>query len=497
MAGTKRAGISIGAMAFLSSALVLLALMIAAGALTRLLPAGTFDRIGEGATARVDPESYRELPRPDYPAWRWFTAPVEVLGSEDGSAAIAIILFIMIVGGSFAVMQEAGILAAAVRAMATRFGSRKRLLLALVALFFMLIGSLMGIFEEVVPLVPLAIALSVSLGWDVLTGLGMSVLATCFGFSAAISNPFSIGVAQRVAGLPLFSGALFRMLCFAAVYALLLAWLLATARKAEKGRGLSGAAGERFADELSTPGVGAADGADGADGAAARSADPLKIKRGVIFFAAASALLAVVMAVSLEGSLSDYSMPISALLFLAAGLGSGLVAGLRAREAARAFGQGALGLLPGVVLILMALSVKRIIVQGMILDTILEASRRALVDGPFAAAGAYGAAGLVYLVTLGIEFFVGSATAKAFLLMPIIAPLADIADLSRQTAVQAFAFGDGFSNMLYPTNPVLLICLGIAGLSWPAWFRRTWILQAGVLVLTAALLALAIATRYS
>ena len=96
-----------------------------------------------------------------------------------------------------------------------------------------------------------------------------------------------------------------------------------------------------------------------------------------------------------------------------------------------------------------------------------------------------------------MNFFIGSATAKAFLLMPILAPLADLAGLTRQVAVQAYAFGDGFSNMLYPTNPVLLIALGVAGLSWPAWFRRTWLLQLGTLALTMGLLMLAVAIGYA
>jgi len=141
--------------------------------------------------------------------------------------------------------------------------------------------------------------------------------------------------------------------------------------------------------------------------------------------------------------------------------------------------------------ILLALGVKRIIVQGEIIDSILEAARRAM-----SGAGPFGAAALVYLVTLAVEFFVNSATAKAFLLMPILAPLSDLSGLSRQAAVQAYVFGDGFSNMVYPTNAVLLIVLGIAGLSWPAWFRRTWRLQLAAFALSMGALMLMVATGF-
>lgn len=477
----RRAGISIGARAFSASFLILLGLMMGAGILTRAIPAGSYDRVEGPAGTTIAPESFRFVPRPDFPVWRWFTAPVEVLGSEDALQVGVIIAFIAIVGGSFAVLQKAGILESAVSSLAAWAGPRKRLLLALVSLFFMLLGSLMGIFEEVIPLVPVAVALSLSLGWDVWIGLGMSVLATGFGFSAAIANPFSIGTAQRLAGLPMFSGALFRVFVFAVVYAFYLSWLLRRAKRVES---LGTAAG-------ATPSSGVSSLA--ADSAAAEGLDPRRVRRGVVFFAlAALLLLAVVMSLSLTRVLADYSMPITALIFLGAGLGAGFTAGLGGRRVGKAFFEGILGILPGAVLVLQAVSVKRIIIEGGVMDTILHGARLFL-----AGSSGYGAAALVYLFTLGMNFFIGSATAKAFLLMPLLAPLADLAGLSRQTAVQAFAFGDGFSNMLYPTNAVLLISLGLAGVSWPAWFKRTAFLQLGAFILTMALLMLAVAIGYT
>ena len=469
----ERGGVSISAKAFFASFFILFALMVASGVLTRVIPSGRFDRKGSGAEAIVLADSYHEVAHPDYPVWRWFTAPLEVFGSEDAAMAITIIAFICIVGGSFSVLQEAGILAASIEALKRRFGGRKYLLLALVTLFFMLIGSLMGIFEEVIPLVPIAVALALSLGWDVTVGLGMSILAVNFGFSAAITNPFTIGVAQRLAGVPVFSGSLFRVAVFILVYGLYYLWLSSLARRVESsGRGGAGLAGADVVAKVEAP-----------------NAD---ISRGVAFFGfSALGLLAVVMLVSLTHVLSDYSMPITALLFLVVGLGSGLAAGLKGRAAAAAFGQGVLGFLPGVVLILMALGVKRIIVQGQIIDTILNGARLAM-----AGSGPVGAAVLIYLVTLIVEFFVNSATAKAFLLMPILAPLADLSGLSRQAAVQAYVFGDGFSNMIYPTNPVLLIALGLAGISWPLWFKKTGLLQLGTFVLTMGLLIAAVAIGY-
>lgn len=115
-----------------------------------------------------------------------------------------------------------------------KFSSNKYLLMSLLVLFFMSFGSLFGIFEELIALVPICVTLSYSLGWDSLTGLGMSALASGFGFAAAIFNPFTVGIAQELAGLPPFSGFRYRILIFAIIYGLLLTFLLRYAKKIEK-----------------------------------------------------------------------------------------------------------------------------------------------------------------------------------------------------------------------------------------------------------------------
>lgn len=465
------------ARSFITSAVVLAALMLAAGLLTRFVPAGSYARSPDGS---IVAGSYAPTERPDYPAWRWLTAPLEVFGSEDAATAAVIIAFIVIVGGAFAALRAAGVLEAAVASLSHRFGARRKLFLAVVCLFFMLIGSFMGIFEEVVPLVPLAISLSLSFGWDVFTGLGMSVLAVGFGFSAAVANPFSVGTAQGLAGVPVLSGAGFRLVAFAAIYALYIAFMLRHVVKLERNAaaGLASAAGA----SLATP-----DGRPGDRAAGARAG------RGVAFFGWGGALLAaIVAALSTIGGASDYILPAIALGFLAVGLGSAIAAGYGAKAALRAFGKGAAAVAPAGLLILMALSVKRIIVSGGIMDTVLYTAAGAL-----GRSSGFAAAGMMYALTLGMNFFIGSASAKAFLLMPILAPLADLAGLSRQIAVQAFVFGDGFSNMLYPTNAVLLISLGLAGMPYAAWLKRTWALQLATLALSVALLYVAVAIGYA
>jgi len=230
----SRTGLQISTRAFIQSLVILFVLMMVAGLLTRIVPAGRYDRLYVDGREVIDPTSYRVTPRPDYPIWRWFTAPIEVLGAPGNLTVIVIIIFILFIGGSFAVLDRSGIVRAAIGRIVRRFGQEKYALLLVISFFFMAVGAFFGIFEEVVPLVPVMVALSYSLGWDALVGLGMSVLATNLGFSAAITNPFTIGVAQKLAQLPLFSGWWLRVPVFLIVYALFAAFLSTYARKIER-----------------------------------------------------------------------------------------------------------------------------------------------------------------------------------------------------------------------------------------------------------------------
>ena len=149
------------------------------------------------------------------------------------------------------------------------------------------------------------------------------------------------------------------------------------------------------------------------------------------------------------------------------------------------------GIAPSALLIMMAMSVKLIITNGGIMDTILY-----YVSEVVAEMGAYGASIMIFLLVLTLNFFVSSGSAKAFLLIPIIAPLAELVGLSKQVAVQAFCFGDGFTNMLYPTNALLMITLGLTVVSYPKWFKWSIPLQLFMLLVNCALLVLAVAIGY-
>lgn len=464
-----RTSIRISTRAFVQSLVILFVLMMAAGILTRVLPAGTYARTPAEGRELIDPTSYRTVPRPDYPVWRWFTAPIEVLGAPGNLTVIVIIIFILFIGGAFSVLEQSGIVRAAIRRIVQRFGHRKYTLLLVVSFFFMALGAFFGIFEEVVPLVPVMIALSCSLGWDILVGLGMSILATNLGFSAAVTNPFTIGVAQGLAGLPLFSGWWLRVPIFVVIYALFAAFLTAYARRVERDPAHAQMPRKEHPalQELGQ--------------------EPPHVGRALAWFGGATLLILAVLFIGpFIPALSDYTLPLVGVLFLMAGVGAGLLSGAGGRTVGRALLDGWKGIAASIPLILMAASIRHIVVQGGILDTILH-----MASQPFQGASPFVSVLAMLGLTLALEFFVPSGSAKAFLMMPVLIPLGELLGITRQTVVLAYCFGDGFSNLMYPTNPVLLISLGLASTGYPRWFR--WSLPLWLWVFLAAILFLGIA----
>ena len=190
--------------------------------------------------------------------------------------------------------------------------------------------------------------------------------------------------------------------------------------------------------------------------------------------------------------LQDYTMIIVALRFLVAGIASVLIFGMSIGELGRTFVKGIVAISPSILMILMASSIKYTMTEAKILDTLLH--------GAAGMAGSMPEAGVIlfiYAICLVMNFFISSGSAKAFLLIPIIAPLAQLFGISMQLAIVAFAFGEGFSNVIYPTNAGLLITLGISDVSYSEWFRYSWRFQALNLILTSALLLLGLAVGYN
>lgn len=217
-----------------------------------------------------------------------------------------------------------------------------------------------------------------------------------------------------------------------------------------------------------------------------------KMDRALIAFGICIGLgISVIILSTFVSALQDYLMIIVALAFLLAGTTSVLLAGFGLKNYLHQFGKGIITFIPGVLVILMASSVRYTLEYAKVMDTILNA-----FVGVTAEVSSGAVVIMIYAIVLFMNLFIPSASAKAFLLMPLIAPVAQLSDVSLQVAVLAFAFGDGFSNTFYPTNPVLLISLGLSGVSYGKWAKWSIRLQLPILVITGVMLIVANGINY-
>ena len=460
-------GLSISVKSFITAIAVIFILMAVCYALTLILPSGAYNRIEDAnGNTVIDTESGFSYTEGGIPFWKWLLSPILVLGAEGNAALIAVIAFLLVIGGVFTALDRCGLIRYMLDRMTHRFGAVRYRLLAVITFFFMALGTMVGSFEECVPLVPIVVALAVNLGWDALTGIGMSLLAVGCGFASGICNPFTVGVAQQLAGLPMFSGAWLRALSFVFIYALLLGFLTLHAKKIEKP-------------------------IESEQGALSFTPDK-KMDRALVSFASILGVgILTVISSGFIPALQDYTMIIVAVMFLVAGITSTLVSGMKPRQLGKSSLDGVISILPAVIMILMASSIKYTLEEAGVLDTILHGAvdlAKALPQ--------WSVILFIYLIVLVMNFFIPSGSAKAFMLIPLIVPIAQIFNIPTQLCILAFAFGDGFSNVLYPTNPALLISLGLANTGYGEWFRWSWKFQALNLLLTSLILLLGLAVGY-
>ena len=442
MSKTKEnTGINISVKSFITAIVVIFALMMLTYGLTFVIPGGGI------------------------PFWKWALSPILVLGAEGNVSLIAVIVFLLVIGGIFNCLDKCGLMQYMLDTITDKFGKEKYKLLAFVALFFMAMGAMIGSFEEAVPMVPIVVALAVRLGWNPLVGLGMSILAIGCGFSAGVCNPFTVGVAQELAGLPMFSGIWFRILAFVLVYLLLLGFLYSYAKKVEQPMDRETLKCNFVYDAKMTKG--------------------LKLFAGIMCGGILLVLSSVVITF-----LQDITMIIVAVTFLVAGIVAVVATG-RGGNIPKTFFSGVGSVFAAVFMILMANSIKYTMVEGNILEPILQGMVTTASTLP-----GWSVILFIYLIVLVLNFFIASGSAKAFLLMPLIIPIAETFGISAQLCIVAFAFGDGFSNVLYPTNPVLLISLGLANVDYGKWFKWSWKFQFLNLILTSALLLFGMVIHY-
>lgn len=417
-------------------------MMVFALILTYILPQGSFETIeNEQGRSEVIPDSYEQLPEKLYLSfWSLFTVlPKAFADSQD------IIFFVFIIGGALAVIKSTGTIDAFLGKMLKKFGSKPQILIVISMLVFSIGSSTLGMAEEYLPFITVLIALCIGMKMDVVSAVGIMVVGYGIGYGVAAINPFTLMIAQEIAEVPPTSGLWYRLILFVPFF--LVGWhhVQKYALGVQKNPSTSlmfNIENSQYHEETSYPAL-------------------TKMHWAILI----STLLALILMVVGISAYHWYLTELGAIFF---GLTIVviLIGRINPSKAAIAFGIGASELTLTALLIGFARSIALLLEEGQVLHTIVNAMAIPLQkSGPeFAAVG-------MYFFQSILNFFIPSGSGQAFVTIPLMSPIADLTGVSRQIAVLAYQFGDGFTNMLVPTNAVLMGIIGIAGIPYDRWFK--------------------------
>ena len=427
---------------------IIFAMILLSALLTWFVPGGEYVKGAEGTLSYRDVESVPQL-------FGVFTALYHGFVKQSG-----IIIFILIVGGSFWLLNSTGAISVGIGRFIRSVGRYHKVVLVAITLLFSLAGAIFGMSEETIPFVGIVVPLVVSMGYDAFLGMFIVYVAANVGFSSAFLNPFTVGIAQEMAELPLFSGMEYRLFCWAILTLLLILFVLFYAKSVYKAP-QAAAEQQTFA-----------------------APQPMSAAQKIILIILFATIVLLVVGVTLWGW---YMAEISGL-FLAMGIVSGIVAGYDSGRISSEMIAGAKDILSSALVVGLASGIIVILQEGRIIDSILNSLQAALNN-----AGGEWSLSAMYGIQALINTIIPSATAKAAITIPIMAPFSDMVGVSRQAMVLAFQFGDGFTNMITPTSGVLIAALSMARITHSEWVRKIWrpvlaLMVIGLLLLLGTLL---------
>jgi uncharacterized ion transporter superfamily protein YfcC len=443
---------------------LLFSLLLVVAMLTWLLPPGEFATQLVGKRQVVVPGTYHAVA-----ANRQGLGDVLMAFIHGFEKAAEIIGFVLIVGGAFGIFAASGVLDLGIRRLVKAAQSSPRLQALLIPLFmflFSLGGSVFGMSEEVIPFVLIFVPLALFLGYDSIVGVAIPFVGAHVGFAAAFINPFTLGVAQNISQLPHMSGLGYRLLCWFLLTSLATWFVMRYARTIRQMPELSPMYAQDEQKRQSSVGQ-------------EHAAGELTRRHWVGLLVLVAGFITLVVGVLRW----EWYIAEIAALFLAMGIGVGLTSHLSLDGMVAGFLHGARDLLTTALVIALAKGLVILAEDGRIIHTILYHLAATIEQVHPIISGQ-----LMFLVHTVLNFFVPSGSGQAALTMPIMAPLSDLVGVSRQTAVLAFQFGDGFSNMIIPTSGVCMGALALGEVPWERWVAWVWRLQ--LLFLLAGLLLL-------
>jgi len=434
---------------------IVFSLIVLAAMLTWVVPAGEFLRHTVDGREVVLSDSFHFVDRAPQ-TWQVFSALFN--GFVDKAD---IIIFILVVGGAFWIVNNSRAIDVGVMAFLRHVNRLSRykiigklgvdnIIIAMVMLLFSLFGAIFGMSEETLAFVVVFVPLAITMGYDSIVGVCMCYVAAHVGFAGAMLNPFTIGIAQGIAGIPLFSGLEYRVVCWLILTVLGIAFVLWYAHRVKRNPERSPVyqLDDYWRNRSNSI-----------------EQQRLSTRQGLILVLFFLTIVALVVGVLVWGW---YITEISAL-FLAMGILAGILDRQSADDIAKLFLAGCKDILSAALVVGLASGIIVILNDGRVIDTLLYGLTRSLAQ-----TGEVTSLGVMYIFQTLLNLVMPSGSAKAALTMPIMAQFADLIHVSRQTTVLAFQFGDGFTNMLTPTSGVLIGVLGIARIPYGTWLRWVW-----------------------
>ena len=439
---------------------LIFSIIIITAVLTWIIPSGEYNRSAMNGREVVVAGSFHSVESNPQGIGAILMAPIR--GFTNKSAAL-IVGFILIVGGVFAVLAKTRAIDAAIMAVAKAHDKSPIIEMLYIPIFmviFSLGGGSFGMGEEVIPFILIFVPLTLALGYDSIVGVAIPFVGAGAGFAGAFLNPFTIGIAQQIADLPLFSGIGYRLISWVICTAVAIAFVMIYAAKIKKHpeKSLTFDMDEEKRKNLH---IGDLENFKG-------------VSKGhkLALYTFAVGMVGMVIGVL---KYQWYIEEICAVFFLT-GILVGIVGRLSIKEFTDAFVAGAKDMVGTALIIVLARGILIVAEDGRIIDTMLFGLSNSIKNlHPIISSQA------MFIIHSIINFFVPSGSAKAALTMPIMIPLADIVGVTRQTAVLAFQFGDGFSNMIIPTSGITMGVLTLAGISWEKWAR--WIIPLEIIFL--------------
>lgn len=447
---------------------LLFLIMVLALVATWLLPQGSFETtVNAKGRTMVVPDTYTLAEeRVSLPVTALFTSVPRALADAQ-----AIIFFLLIIGGAVAVLRATGMIDGVLGWLLRRIGHSPILLIGLGMAAFAAGSATLGLSPEYVPFALVLISLCVAMRLDAMTAMGVMIVGYGIGYGVAWTNPYTVLVAQEVAGLDPTSGMAFRLAMFLPFVAIGVHHVWAYSRRVAADPAAS------LVADLNDP-----------RHSATVDYPALDLRKLLILLLTLAAVAAMVWGISQRGW---YLTELGAI-WLGVALVAGIIGRLSFDETAGRFAQGAAELAVVALLVGFARSISLILEDGQVLHTIVHG-----LSVPLGKLGAEASAVGMLLVQTLMNFFVPSGSGQAYATMPIMAPLADVVGIERQVAVLAFQLGDGLSNIILPTNIVLMAILGAAGIPFDRWFRFVWPLMLKLLAAAALTLVVAVWVGYS